>query len=158
MRSLVPLSPTSSPPLDVHICELGHILITNIRSPTWMCLMYLLVKPKANSKRVHTRQHLFRLFVCLIDWLCMYVHVYVKWGSDFIEFVVILHAYATRNAIKGPTQCEISLIMFLRCTTLLLTKQWIQLMGTCYLLKTCMITLDGKESSNNFIQWFNLIM
>ena len=35
--SLVPLSPTTSPP-DVHSCQLGFAMITNIHSPTWMCL------------------------------------------------------------------------------------------------------------------------
>ena len=81
-------------------------------SPTWMCLTYLLVKP--TSKRMHTRQHLFHLFacllVCLFVWVCVYVHVhvYVKWGNHSIEFVVRLHVYVTRTTIGGPTQCDIS--------------------------------------------------
>ena len=36
MKSLVPLSPTLSPP--VRISRLGFAMITNIHSPTWMCL------------------------------------------------------------------------------------------------------------------------
>ena len=39
-RSLVPLSPTSSPPHDVHICQLGLAIITNIHSPTSMCIAF----------------------------------------------------------------------------------------------------------------------
>ena len=35
-RSFVPLSPTSSPPLNVYIYQLGPSIITNICSLTWM--------------------------------------------------------------------------------------------------------------------------